>query len=113
VPRALLYLFCCRLLELVVPSSAGPAVEDKVEILVLRHQLKVLQRQVQGRSRYSPADRALMAALARVLPRTRRNAFLVKPETLLRWHREASDGGEGGVLSDEGDGPLSLRRRSS
>ena len=64
--------------------------EDKVELLVLRHQLKVLQRQVKGRPRYRPADRALMAALSRVLGRDRWRAFLVKPETLLRWHREAS-----------------------
>ena len=61
-----------------------------MEILVLRHQLKVLQRQVKGRPRYRPADRALMAALSRVLPRPRWRAFLVKPETLLRWHKEAS-----------------------
>ena len=67
--RAIVYLVLCRVLELLVPSSAGPAMEDKVEILVLRHQLKVLQRQVKGRPRYRPADRALMASLSRVLPR--------------------------------------------
>ena len=61
-----------------------------MEIVVLRHQLKVLQRQVKGRPRYRPADRALLAALSRVLGRARWRAFLVKPETLLRWHREAS-----------------------
>ena len=88
--RALLYLVCCRVLRLLVPSTAGPAMEDKVEILVLRHQLKVLQRQVKGRPRYRPADRAVLAALSRVLGRDRWRAFLVKPETLLRWHREAS-----------------------
>jgi hypothetical protein len=64
--------------------------EDKVEIVVLRHQLKVLQRQVKCRPPYRPADRALMASLSKVLPRDRWRAFLVKPETLLRWHREAS-----------------------
>jgi hypothetical protein len=90
VLHALLYLVCCRVLELLVPSPASPATEDKVEILVLRHQLKVLQRQVKSRPRYRPTDRALMAALSRVLPRARWRAFLVKPETLLRWHREAS-----------------------
>ncbi|HYA44056.1 MAG TPA: integrase core domain-containing protein [Acidimicrobiales bacterium] len=88
--RTIVYLVLCRVLELLVPSSASPAAEDKVEIVVLRHQLKVLQRQVKGRPKYRPADRALMASLARVLPQARWRAFLVKPETLLRWHREAS-----------------------
>jgi len=88
--RAMVYLVICRALKLLVPSSASPAMEDRVEIVVLRHQLKVLQRQVKGRPRYRLADRALLAGLSRVLPRERWRAFLVKPETLLRWHREAS-----------------------
>jgi putative transposase len=53
---------------------------------VLRHQLTVLRRQV-ARPRLEPADRALLAAVSRVLPRARWSCFLVKPETLLRWHR--------------------------
>ena len=61
-----------------------------MEIVVLRHQLKLLQPQVKGRPRYSPRDRAVLAALSRVFPRARWRAFLVKPETLLRWYREAS-----------------------
>ena len=60
---------------------------DVVEIAVLRHQLAVLRRQV-ARPRYRQADRMLMAALARLLPRERWRAFLVMPSTLLRWHRE-------------------------
>jgi putative transposase len=87
---AIVYLVFCRVLRLLVRSSAGPVMEDKVEILVLRHQLKVLQRQVKGRPRYKPGDRALLAALSGVLSRARWRAFLVKPETLLRWHREAA-----------------------
>jgi hypothetical protein len=39
---AFVYLVFCRVLKLLVPTSAGPATQDKVEILVLRHQLKVL-----------------------------------------------------------------------
>jgi putative transposase len=53
---------------------------------VLRHQLNVLRRQV-PRPRLEPTDRALLAAISRVLPRSRWSCFLVKPETLLRWHR--------------------------
>jgi putative transposase len=60
---------------------------DAVEIVVLRHQLAVLHRQV-PRLRYTPADRMLLAALARLLPRKRWAAFLVTSATLLRWRRE-------------------------
>jgi len=60
---------------------------DAVEIAVLRHQLAVLRRQV-PRPRYTPADRMLLATLAKLLPRKRWAVFLVTPATLLRWHRE-------------------------
>ena len=56
--------------------------------MVLRHQVRVLERQVHGRVRYRPADRAILAALSRCLPRARRRCCLVTPDTLLRWHRE-------------------------
>jgi transposase len=59
----------------------------EVEILLLRHELQVLRRQV-GRPRVRPVDRALLAALSVALPRERRCSFLVQPATLLRWHRE-------------------------
>jgi len=58
-----------------------------VEIAVLRHQLAVLRRQV-ARPRYSPANRAVVATLARPLNRERWAIFLVTPATLLRWHRD-------------------------
>jgi putative transposase len=58
-----------------------------VELLVLRHQLAVLGRQ-ERRPRLRPADRALLAALARLLPPRRRHGLMVRPQTLLRWHRE-------------------------
>jgi putative transposase len=57
--------------------------------MVLRHQVRVLNRQHHGRVRYSPADRAILAALSRLLPRTRWRSFMVTPDTLLRWDREA------------------------
>ena len=53
---------------------------------MLRHQLAVLRRQA-PRPRFEPADRALLAALSRVLPHARWSCFFVKPDTLLRWHR--------------------------
>jgi hypothetical protein len=54
---------------------------------VLRHELGVLRRQL-SRAEFEPADRVVLAALSRVLPRARwRKAFSVQPETLLRWHR--------------------------
>ena len=68
--------------------GAGPAPDAKdVEIAVLRHQLMVVRRQV-ARPRYRPADRLVLAVLARLLPRERWSAFLVTPATLLRWHRQ-------------------------
>ena len=55
----------------------GDAAKD-VEILVLRHQLAVLRRQIE-RPALEPADRVLLAALSRFLPRRRWNAFIVTP----------------------------------
>jgi putative transposase len=57
-----------------------------VEILVLRHQLAVLQRQ-HPRPRFTPEDRAILTAMSRVVGRGHWSIFLVKPDTLLRWHR--------------------------
>ena len=59
------------------------------EILILRHRAAVFQRQVKAR-RLSWADRAILAALARLLPRgqLRQLQLLVSPRTLLRWHAD-------------------------
>jgi transposase InsO family protein len=59
----------------------------EIELLVLRHQVKVLQRQVK-RPRLRRLDRVLLVAASRAMPRDRWSSFLVRPETLLRWHRE-------------------------
>ncbi len=59
---------------------------NEVEILVLRHELAVLRRQV-GRPSCRPADRMFLAALARMLPRERWGSVFVHPETVRRWHR--------------------------
>jgi putative transposase len=62
-----------------------------IEILALRHQIGVLQRQLgDTRVRFSPADRALLAALLHRLPRQilHRLRLLIRPDTILRWHRD-------------------------
>jgi hypothetical protein len=85
VVRTLAFLVLRRCLGVV---GAGPTPDAKdVEIAVLRHQLAVLRRQV-TRPRYTPADRMVLATLAKLLPRDRWPIFLVTPSTLLRWQRE-------------------------
>jgi hypothetical protein len=59
----------------------------EIEILLLRHQLAVLQRRT-PRRRISRTDRAVIAALGRLLPVRRRLGLLVTPSTILRWHRD-------------------------
>jgi transposase InsO family protein len=80
------YLVFVSLLRLVAGGRRSELAKD-VELLVLRHELVVLRRQ-HPRARLSPADRALFAALVRLLPRARRVGLVVTPRTLLRWHRE-------------------------
>jgi len=75
-----------RLLELLALRMRSDASKD-VEILVLRQQLHVLERQV-PRPRLEPSDRIVLAALSRALPRTQWRSFFVTPDTLLRWHRQ-------------------------
>jgi putative transposase len=61
------------------------------EILALRHQIMVLERQLGGdRVQFAPADRAWLAALLHPLPRTvlHQLRLLVRPDTVLRWHRD-------------------------
>jgi hypothetical protein len=67
LPR-LAYLTLCRSIQLLVQLARGDAAKE-LEILVLRHQLTVLRRQT-ARPRLEPADRALLAAISRVLPRS-------------------------------------------
>src|SRR5262249_31008008 len=59
----------------------------ELEILVLRHELAILRRQT-SRPRLTGADRALLASLSRSLARPAWAVFSIKPETLLRWHRQ-------------------------
>ena len=80
-----LYLAVRALLGALVRSRRGLDVKD-IELLVLRHELTILRRQV-GRPKLRMADRALLAAAAAHLPGLQRTALLVTPRTLLRWHR--------------------------
>jgi putative transposase len=77
-----LYLAVRALLGALVRSRRGLDVKD-VELLVLRHELAILRRQV-ARPKLGMADRALLAATAVHLPRPRQTVLLVTPRTLLR-----------------------------
>jgi hypothetical protein len=61
-------------------------VDHEVELLLLRHELRVLRRTVK-QPHFRPADRMVLAALARKLPRSSWSSLLVRPETVLGWHR--------------------------
>jgi hypothetical protein len=86
VALRLIYLMFSKLLSWIVLRTRSDTTKD-IEILVLRHQLAVLQRRT-PRPRMSWTDRALIAALTRLLPVRRRLGLLVTPATILRWHRQ-------------------------
>ena len=77
-----LYRFLASLARLAVRSGRS----KDLEIIVLRHQLSVLTRQI-DRPALTDDDRSILGAVAQALPRARRAGWLVTPDTLLRWHR--------------------------
>jgi putative transposase len=80
------YLGLCRLFQLVVLLCRSERSKE-LEILLLRHELAIVRRQPR-RVPVRPVDRALLAALARGLPRSAWAGLSVRPATVLRWHRQ-------------------------
>src|SRR5436305_10568767 len=76
---------CLRLLLDVADVRLRPE-DPQAELLLLRHELRILRRQIR-RPELRPADRLIMAAFQRLVPRPALGG-LVKPETVLGWHRE-------------------------
>jgi hypothetical protein len=83
--RSFTYFVLDRLVGLL--AGRGRVSQLQLENTVLRHQVKILRRTVR-RPELRDRDRAFLAAASRALSRDRWAAFMVGPQTLLRWHRE-------------------------
>ena len=87
---SLCYLVLRYILQLTVLRCRSSDCKD-LEIIVLHHQLNILRRRTR-RPRVTTLDRLFFAAASRLMPETRWRSFIVKPETLLRWHRRLVTG---------------------
>ena len=83
---SLVYRILYRFLAAMAQLAVGSGRSKDLEIIVLRHQLGVLRRQI-DRPELTNDDRSLLGAIAAALPRPRRIGWLATPDTLLRWHR--------------------------
>jgi hypothetical protein len=81
----IVYMLLVKVFAWLALLARSDAAKD-VEILILRHEVTVLRRQV-ARPKPSWSDRAILAALARLLPKPMRAHRIVTPATLLAWHR--------------------------
>jgi putative transposase len=82
----LIYLLFCQVLGWLALLARSSAAKD-AELLMLRHEVAVLRRRV-ARPPVTWADRAVLAGLARLLPRPLWRGLFVQPATLLHWHRD-------------------------
>jgi hypothetical protein len=83
---AFVYGGLCALLRLIL-ARVRPVSATEIELLVLRHERRVLRRRASGAA-WRPGDRLWLAALSRCLPGSAWHVFPVHPSTLRRWHRE-------------------------
>jgi len=77
----------CRLIWCVLVGFFGPRVSLHAEILVLRHQLNVVRRKSPKRSTFSKFDRLIFGGLYGLVPDVLSALAIVKPETVIGWHR--------------------------
>ena len=103
MPSKLAYLTLCRSIQLLVLLARGDGAKD-LEILVLGQQLTVLRRQV-PRPRFEPADRALFAAVSRMLPRSGWSCFWSSPRRCC-----AGTGGWSPAARSDGPAPITTGR---
>ncbi len=75
-----------HLIAMIARLAVRSGQSKDLEIIVLRHQLTVLRRHI-NRPVLHDADRTLLGAIAAALPRPQLTGWIVRPDTLLRWHR--------------------------
>jgi hypothetical protein len=78
---------CFRLIWFALVGLFRSRASLEAEILVLRHQLSVLQRKAPGKPAFRSVDRFILSVLYRVVPSVLDALTIVRPETVIRWHR--------------------------